>query len=476
MPAIAMVLSVAVATEPHQSPVARWDPPSMTDHPAQSDLETGRIPLTTAVAAGERLFLTKFNTLDGAGRPEATGDSKPTFRQRQHGRNMIRTSGPDANSCGGCHNQPRAGGSGEFAVNVFVGAQFADPPTSSIAFRETSERNTLTMFGSSAIEMLAREMTSELLALRRQATRQAQQTGQPAPVGLLTKGVSFGVLTGLPDGTYDASRVEGVDEDLVVKPFGFKGVVISIREFTINALNQHFGVQAVERFGWERTGVADFDGDGVPNEFSVGQVTALTLFQAALPPQNRVSAHVQTHARGEELFRQVGCAGCHRPDLKLDAAEFTEPNPYNRPGNVNPSDVRPIVVPIVAGGPGAGVERLSSGDIVVHAFTDLKRHVICDAGDTFFCNETRRQDRVPTDQFLTPKLWDLASSAPYGHRGDCTTLSEAIVHHAGEARDSTSRFLSLADEDKKAIIRFLLSLGEEVPPDNSTSVGSRRTQ
>ena len=32
----------------------------------------------------------------------------------------------------------------------------------------------------------------------------------------------------------------------------------------------------------------------------------------------------------------------------------------------------------------------------------------------------------PTEEFLTRKLWDVGSSDPYGHRGDLTTMTEAI--------------------------------------------------
>jgi len=96
---------------------------------------------------------------------------------------------------------------------------------------------------------------------------------------------------------------------------------------------------------------------------------------------------------------------------------------------------------------------------MVWAYTDLKRHRICDEEESFFCNERLKQDNLPTDQFLTAKLWDLATSAPYGHRGDSGTLSEAIVHHGGEARTVRETFLTLSEEDKRSIVTFLLNLG-----------------
>jgi CxxC motif-containing protein (DUF1111 family) len=99
------------------------------------------------------------------------------------------------------------------------------------------------------------------------------------------------------------------------------------------------------------------------------------------------------------------------------------------------------------------------GGHAVRAYTDLKRHDLCDGEIRRLCNEERRQDNVPTELFLTAKLWDAASSAPYGHRGDLRTLSKAIVNHGGEARPQREAFLGLPESDKRAVIAFLCTLG-----------------
>ena len=53
----------------------------------------------------------------------------------------------------------------------------------------------------------------------------------------------------------------------------------------------------------------------------------------------------------------------------------------------------------------------------VNAFSDLKRHVICDSNKPHYCNEpmtpTQASDSnfaIPHDQFLTAKLWDTGNS------------------------------------------------------------------
>ena len=164
-------------------------------------------------------------------------------------------------------------------------------------------------------------------------------------------------------------------------------------------------------------------------------------------------------SRGDTTFASIGCADCHRPALTLEDPVFAEPNPFNAPGNLRPSDVpRPFRFDLTRDGPNPRLERLPDGRAVVRAYTDLKRHVISDDQDEFFNNEHVVQGGVPTNQFLTRKLWDVGSSAPYGHRGDLTTIEEAILHHAGEARAARERFAALPDPSKRDVIRFLKTL------------------
>jgi hypothetical protein len=439
-----------------------WDPPAITDHPNHDDYAAGRRPVQELVEAGRRLFATNFNRADGAGRPSSTGDSKPTIRMRRDGPQFERIAGPDANSCAGCHNQPVVGGSGDFATNVFVGAHFTDPPTQAIEPEVTNERSTTTLFGTGAIEMVAREMTSDLRGIRDAAKLQAKESGADVRVALDTKGVSFGYLTVHPNGTYAGDEIEGVDNDLVVKPFGVKGVAVSLREFTNFALNQHHGMQSEERFGWARTGVADFDDDGVENEFTVGQVSAMVVYQATLPGPKRTHyadpERAALAALGERRFAEVGCTECHRAYLPIRSAWFFEPSPYNRPGSAVAADLSGQIMVAIPVETGTGIYQTGEGEVRVAALTDLKRHVICDEADPFFCNERRKQDFVPTNRFLTAKLWDVGSSSPYGHRGNLTTVSEAIVHHSGEGKAAKLAFLELPDREKTAIVLYLQSM------------------
>ncbi|HKB15966.1 MAG TPA: hypothetical protein VKF62_07860, partial [Planctomycetota bacterium] len=448
LPALAGLL---VAARPGLAQIG--ETPVIGTHLLHSEILDGTVKRKDMLRLGRALFEAKFNRLDGQGRPAATGNGVPSARTPDEP-SFIRTSGPDSNSCFACHNEPRSGGGGDFVANVFVLAQVLDPVTFSIGPSTSNERNSLGMFGSGLIELLGREMTADLQAIRASAISQAQTGGNPVALPLDTKGVNFGSITGNPNGSVDTSAVVGVNADLILRPFHQKGVVRSLREFTVNAMNHHHGMEAVERFGLAQTGSADFDQDGVADELTVGDITAATLFQATLAmpgrkiprdPGRRAAAEL-----GEVVFEQIGCAACHKPSLVLNDPVFTEPYGLNPPGTFN--DVAQAVAVDLTKTPCAKPRprRSPDGSVTVRAYTDLKRHNLCDAAPinneqiTYFCNEQVVQGGVPTDLFLTRKLWDVGNSAPYGHRGDLTTITDAILMHGGEARDERDLFVALS--------------------------------
>lgn len=448
------------------------DGPVVRQHVDQAKIDRGELTFQQIFDSGKFLFAAKFNTFDGQGRPATRGDGV----QRVPGSapRFIRTSAPDANSCAGCHNDPFPGAAGDVVANVFVLSQTLDPVNPSVSPDFSNERNTLGMHGAGAIEMLAREMTADLHDIRAAILAEAAGTGRPVTRALETKGIAFGVLTALPNGSVDATAVSGVNADLVIRPFHQKGVVRSLREFTNNAFNHHHGMQSAERFG-----SGDPDGDGVTNELTVGDITAATIWQAALNTPGRVvprdPAAAQAVARGERGFARIGCTTCHVPALELRSATFTEPSALNPPGNLRPEDVPNVFAfDLGADGPLPRPERTQSGGLIVRAYTDLKRHDLCDAELQHYCNERIVQAGVSTRQFLTRKLWDAGNTAPYGHAGDLTTLTEAIHWHGGEARRTRDAFFALAPPEQSEIIAFLQSL-QVLPEGTPTLVVDERT-
>lgn len=463
------------------------------------DAQEFQLSIPDLIQFGQKLFNANWTAQEGQGRPLTKGTgpllSDPTS-PLVFPRNFNRMSAPDANSCAGCHNLPASGGGGDRVTEVFVlGQRFdfltfdhsdaiplrgaVDESGSFVTHQNAfNERRTIGMNGSGFVEMLARQMTSDLQALR-------NATPAGGSTALVTKGVSFGTIKRNPDGTWDTSMVEGIPgpslvttgagdpPSLIIRPFHQVGNVISVRQFSNNAFNHHHGIQTEERFG---VGV-DADGDGFINEMTRADVTAATIFQVTLPVPVQVLTNNQAVnaaiAAGRQLFSQVGCAGCHIPALPLTNQGwiYTEPNPFNPPGNLRPSD----------GVPALSVDLTSetlpyprlkprNGMVMVPAFTDLKLHNITSGpGDP---NIEPLNQNAPggsaaffagNAKFITRKLWGTANQGPFMHHGKFMTMREAVLAHSGEALASRMAFQALASSQRDAVIEFLKSL-QVLPP------------
>ncbi|MBI4583473.1 MAG: hypothetical protein HY717_05575 [Planctomycetes bacterium] len=325
--------------------------------------------------------------------------------------------------------------------------------------------------------MLARQMTADLQAIR-------DRTGPGRSNLLITKRISFGMITRDAGGKWDISRVEGLPSSslattgpndppsLIIRPFHQAGAVVSLREFTNNAFNHHHGIQSAERFGAD----ADTDGDGFVSELTRADVTAAVIFQATLPVPGRVIPNhpaIEEAVRvGEERFQDIGCTHCHVPSLPLENRGwiFAEPNPFNPPGNLRPGDASSLEVNLNADNLPPPRLEAQQGVVQVPAFTDLKLHDI--SGDSGDPGDEPLDMTMPADseaffagnrRFITRKLWGFANEPPFFHHGKFTTIRQAVLAHAGEALAARQNFEALSEEERDSIIEFLKTL-QVLPP------------
>ncbi len=442
-----------------------WAEKAITDHVDFTSLEgmLSADQLAKLVADGKHLFTARYTSADGLGRPMATQAIIPTLRKHPVDVMFRRTAGLNSNNCQSCHNVPVLGGAGDFTANAFISEGFESADFDTLDPQFSNERGSVSLFGDGLIELLAREMTAELRAQRDHAVAAARKSSQPETVSLSSKGVDFGKLTVMPDGLVDFSGLEGIDSDLTVRPFSQKGVFASLRQFTVNAGNIHLGLEASERWGKRWTGTADFDGDGVPDELSPGDVSALVAFQATLPAPGRMVPGDPTWrdaaAQGEKLFTSMGCAMCHKPYLPLDSLTFTDPAPYDTAGTLRLGEVaKPISYDLGMLDWVKKLPRNDKGQVLVPLFGDLKRHHISDGEVSRLGNELLAQRFVERDVFITAELWGVGSTAPYGHRNDITTLDGVIRAHGGEARHARQNYIDASDTDRSDLIAFLKTL------------------
>ncbi|MFP3938750.1 MAG: di-heme oxidoredictase family protein [Thermoanaerobaculia bacterium] len=426
-----------------------------------------------SVRRGRQLFQRKFTRNEGQGprvNADSTGDQ---VANRALGAGL-------SDSCAGCHGRPRGSAGHGGVVNT-----------------RPDSRDAPHLFGLGIVEQLGDEMTADLRAIRQKAIEEAQETGDVTTADLVSKSVYFGYIEAFPNGTVDTSNVEGVDEDLRIKPFFHQGGTISMREFIVGAMKAEMGVETPDpvlcaatdpvnpqkvtspagfvfdpsKDSFERPPVcdelADGDGDGVSNELDPAlldhlEFYLLNYFKPGQGPTNKFTDS------GRKLMDKIGCTECHRPTLKIEsdrrvADVKTVHDPVNGIFNelFATAETRFTVVDDGEEFP----KLLPEGEkFTVHNFfSDLKRH---DLGPKF---HERDFDGNRVTEFVTEPLWGVASTAPYGHDGRSMTLDAVIRRHGGEAQASRDAYVNkLKEEDRMAIRAFLNTL-VLFPPDDTAS-------
>jgi mono/diheme cytochrome c family protein len=378
-----------------------------------------------------------------------------------------------ADSCAACHGRPR--GSAGSGGDVVTRPDSRDSPH---------------LFGLGLKEMLADEITGDLRTIQAQAVAAAVLNGTGVTLPLVSKGIYYGLITAHPDRSVDTSQVQGVNPDLRVRPFFAQGKTISIREFTVGALNAEMGLQDS----------TDPDLDMAANHHQVvttpsGMILdgAHDAIEAPPPPdaltgaQNEIDPAVVDHlefyllnyfrpglyqqtgatSAGLKSFNKIGCASCHIQNLQINhdrrVADIDTSYDPTRGIFNNLFATATALFSTVPDGSGGTFNRPSLQPfLVTNIFTDFKRH---DLGANFY---ERNYDGTLQTQFLTRALWGVGSTGPYGHDGRSINLTEVILRHGGEALASRNAFAGLDSDTQQSLVGFLNSL-VLFPPDDTAS-------
>jgi cytochrome c peroxidase len=459
--------------------------------------------------AGEALFHVPFNGLDGVGIARLRdGSTIARFSVAPAGGGMV-----SSQSCGECHNTPFAAAAGLATTN-----RVGDPNEDGLPPFNT--RSTTSLFGDAVVQLLAQEITEDLHAIRDDAAREAGASpGTPVEKNLSSKGIDYGTIVARADDAgevrFDFAAVRGVDHDLVVRPIGWKGDVPTVRVPVVGASAGLMGMQAEELLWFpppDREVDPDADGDGVERELSVGDVTAMTIYTAAQEiPQSAErlmelglvaaldEATLAEIRNGRAAFETAGCAACHMPELRLENTVFEEPtlrgngNYYNqrlaeRDPGYDPE--RPVRFDLLVDSQEPRVEAHPDGGAIIRMYGDLRRHNMGQhLADPTGPELSITANFVPTmvdgevvviapTAFLTPELWGVGNTGPWLHDGRAGTLEEAILLHGvddppaagdpgrSDAQESRDAFLELPDQDRRALVTFLLSLRTFSPEDD----------
>ena len=422
-----------------------------------------------AIRRGRQLFQRKFTMAQGVGPRvgDGTGDIDT----------VLAIGAGLADSCASCHGRPR--GAAGFGGDVATRPDSRDAPH---------------LFGLGLKEMLAEEITWDLRALRDLAVRKAAQQGRTIRSPLVSKGISYGLISADPSGRVDTTSVVGVDPDLRVRPFFAHGGTASIREFVVGALQNEMGLQAVDAdlmvashggrivtpAGMVLDGTtdavdapptddphADPDRDGVTDEVPASVVDYLEFYFLNYFRPGTLAETDVTRAGGK-LFRQVGCVSCHVADLTIQrdrrvADVKTEFDPVR--GNLNTlfATATPLVSDLDDGSGFPHFKRPTGAPFKVEGiYTDFKRH---DVGAGFY---ERNYDGTLRKEFLTTPLWGVGTTGPYGHDGRSISLHEVILRHGGEAQAARDAYAALSPAGQSQVDAFLGRL-ILFPPDDTAS-------
>lgn len=466
----------------------------LSAHVDQFQINNGTVQFPELFGEGDELFEASYNNLDGVG-ANLLQDAAVSLRFSRVPRadlagftsDPFRATGPNGQSCASCHNgptipggEPVDDGSGGINSNVH-----RDPQRTKL-MSKFIQRNTPHLFGAGALQRLAEEMTADLQAIHDSAQSAANACISSCTItkSLTTKGVSFGTVAGkktvscgfffcTTSVTVDTSGVKGVAKDLIVRPYQWKGIVAFLRDFVRGAGLNEIGMQGIEMVG---TGV-DQDKDGVVNEFTVGDITAITVYNAAQPrPMTMLELNAGDPAKfpltatqisainaGQTLFTQAGCAGCHMPSMTMNNPVFREPSASStHRDSTFPSGVNPVNLGLDPAKPATfnfltdlevNFEPASNGGAIARLYSDLRWHDM-GAGLAESIDEGGNGASV----FITKPLWGVGSTPPYLHDGRAPTLTAAVLAHGGEAQSARDVFAAMTSTNQKNVIEFLKNL------------------
>ena len=371
--------------------------------------------------------------------PAAPGEPLPELAPGERGRFFVGRAlferlatadeglGPlyNAKRCSDCHDQPVVGGGGT-RFPVLKATRFAD-----------GRCDLLEAHGGDNIQRRATELARAHGIAPEDVPEDATATSSVVAPPLL----GLGLLEAVPDSVLDGwadpddADADGISGRAPRTPpgpdggrparFGRKGDAATIKGFVDAALRFELGFTTPDHPAEEpRNGIpVPPEADPVPDpEIDQATLDLLSDYVRLLaPPAPEVASTPQladTLAQGAALFRQIGCASCHRPEVRT--------------------------------GPTAPYAALANR--TVRPYSDLLLH---DMGPSLadVCG------RSATPQELrTAPLWGLRHRTRLLHDGRAQDAAQALAAHGGEATSAREAFAALSPEARSALLRFLGSL------------------
>jgi CxxC motif-containing protein (DUF1111 family) len=207
--------------------------------------------------------------------------------------------------------------------------------------------------------------------------------------------------------------------------FGLKANTPNLQIQVASAYHQDMGITSYIFPRESSYGQPQADGLDDEPELADSLLNAVVFYVKTLAVPARRNTVDPTIKKGEAIFSQLNCSGCHQPTLQT----------------------------------GVDLQVKSISNQRIHPYTDLLLH---DMGEGL---ADHREDFLATGfEWRTAPLWGIGlfqktNGTPfYLHDGRARTIEEAILWHGGEGQQSKAQFMNLSKDDRKAMVKFLQSL------------------
>lgn len=226
-----------------------------------------------------------------------------------------------------------------------------------------------------------------------------------------------------------ANRVwDYVNQRQTLGRFGWKANIADLLNFTATAFKEDIGLTSYiqpQENAHGQSQMLDFPPSQRVYDLPDSVVQSIAFYLKTLAVPARRHTDQEMVKRGQALFKQIGCVGCHisqfktRTDVSLPAVSGQYIRPYS--------------------------------DFLLHNMgPDL--------------SDGRPDYLADGSEWRTPPLWGIGLTRQtngneyYLHDGRARSLQEAILWHGGEATRAQNAFQNLSRSDREALLRFLGSL------------------
>jgi CxxC motif-containing protein (DUF1111 family) len=162
-------------------------------------------------------------------------------------------------------------------------------------------------------------------------------------------------------------------------------------------------------------------------------VFLFAVFMTALAPAPRDLSDQVAISRGQPIFTQIGCNGCHVTTT------------FRTPANPAPLDIN-----------GAGEETIRvPGNFAFNPFSDFLTHDMGSLGDQI---GNAGDSLVATRRMRTQPLWGIRFQNKLLHDGRCSDIACAIRAHDGQAAAARNAFNALSGANQHNLVQYVRSL------------------